>query len=258
MLYRRQGFPEEGELVTCTVADVQKHSVFVKLDEYGKQGLIHIAEVSPGRIRNIRDFVSEGKVIVCKVLRVNLDRGHIDLSLRRVSEGMRRSKIESLKQELKAEKIIEFASKQLKKPLEPLYEDIFSKVSKEYEMLYLFFEDVVSGNADLKILELDKKTEEVLSELIKQRIKPLEIVLKGKLKAWCYSADGLSVIKDALSVAENQEKAQIIYDGGGTYTLTVVAEDPKIAKNLLTEVSSEIIKRLKENEGNGEFIQLEN
>ena len=85
MLLKKEGFPEEDELVMCTVTQVQFHSVFVTLDEYDKGGMIHISEVSPGRIRNIRDFVREGKKIVCKVLRVNEEKGHIDLSLRRVT-----------------------------------------------------------------------------------------------------------------------------------------------------------------------------
>src|SRR3989338_5359313 len=81
MLLKKEGFPEEDELVMCTVTQVQFHSVFVILDEYDKGGMIHISEVSPGRIRNIRDFVREGKKVVCKVLRVNKEKGHIDLSL---------------------------------------------------------------------------------------------------------------------------------------------------------------------------------
>ena len=68
MLYKKQGYPEEEELVLCTVTNVQHHSVFVNIDEYNLSGMIHISEVSPGRIRNIRDYVKEGKVIVCKVL----------------------------------------------------------------------------------------------------------------------------------------------------------------------------------------------
>ncbi len=43
MLYRREGLPEEDELVLCTVTAVQHHSVFAKLDEYAKTGMIHIS-----------------------------------------------------------------------------------------------------------------------------------------------------------------------------------------------------------------------
>ena len=64
MLYRRSGFPQEHEIVLCTVNKILTHSIFVGLDEYDKQGMLHISEVSPGRIRNLRDFVEEGKKIV--------------------------------------------------------------------------------------------------------------------------------------------------------------------------------------------------
>ena len=51
MLYKKQGMPDEDEIVLCTVTAVHHHSVFAKLDDYGKTGMIHISEVSPGRIR---------------------------------------------------------------------------------------------------------------------------------------------------------------------------------------------------------------
>ena len=110
MLFKKQGFPEEGELVLCTVTSVQFHSVFVDIDEYGKSGLIHISEVSPGRIRNIRDFVKECKKIVCKVLRINEEKGYIDLSLRRDNESEKIRKIDYNKKEQNSEKILKISS----------------------------------------------------------------------------------------------------------------------------------------------------
>src|SRR3989304_3207775 len=63
--FRKKGFPEEHELLICTVTKVDLQGVFVSIDEYAIQGMIHISEIAPGRIRNIRDYVKEGKVIVC-------------------------------------------------------------------------------------------------------------------------------------------------------------------------------------------------
>ena len=60
MLYKREGFPEEDELVMCTVTKIFPHSVFVNIDEFGRTGVIHISEISPGRIRNIRDKTTNG------------------------------------------------------------------------------------------------------------------------------------------------------------------------------------------------------
>src|SRR3989338_3106883 len=107
MLLEKKGFPAEEELVLCTVTNVQFHSVFVTLDEYNSRtGMIHISEVAPGRIRNIRDFVIEGKKVVCKVLRINQEKGHIDLSLRRVNESQKQLKLNEIKQEQFAENIL--------------------------------------------------------------------------------------------------------------------------------------------------------
>ena len=92
MLLKKRGYPPEDSLVLVTVTKVNPNSVFVTLDYYeNRPGLIHISEISPGRIRNIRDFVIEGKKVVCKVLKIDQTKGHIDLSLRRVTEIQRRN-----------------------------------------------------------------------------------------------------------------------------------------------------------------------
>src|SRR3990167_5161207 len=139
MLFKKQGFPEEGDLILCTVTSVQFHSVFVDMDEYGKNGMIHISEVSPGRIRNIMDFVKEGKKIVCKVLRINQEKGYIDLSLRRVNESERRRKIDDIKKEQNAEKIIEIAAGKIGIKTEQLYKEISEKVMKNHDSLHEYF-----------------------------------------------------------------------------------------------------------------------
>ena len=157
MLYRKQGFPEEGELVICTIGKVHFHTVFVKLDEYDKQGVIHISEISPGRIRNIRDYVKEGKKVICKILRVDKEKGHVDLSLRRVTDMQRKAKNNEIKQEQLAEKIVEQVAKKLKKNLHVFYDDITSKVFNKYPSLFECFNDFALENTDLKEFKIDSK-----------------------------------------------------------------------------------------------------
>ena len=74
---------EVGDIVIATVERIDKTVVLVKIED-GTQASITMSEIAPGRIRNVRDYVREGKVIICKVLRVQGN--HIDLSLRRVIE----------------------------------------------------------------------------------------------------------------------------------------------------------------------------
>ena len=124
MLYKREGIPEENEIVLCQVTKIFPNSVFVKLLEYNDTGMIHISEVSPGRIRNLRDYVKVDKQIVCKVLRIDREKGHIDLSLRRVNSNQRKEKLDEIKAELKAESLIANLAKKLKTSTEKLYLDL--------------------------------------------------------------------------------------------------------------------------------------
>lgn len=255
MLFKKQGFPEDGELVLCTVTSVQFHSVFVDIDEYGKSGMIHISEVSPGRIRNIRDFVKEGKKIVCKVLRINEEKGHIDLSLRRVNESEKRRKIDDIKKEQDSEKIVEMAAGKIGIKTEQLFREISEKIAKDYASLHEFFEAAVKDESLLETLGIDKKHLKVIEETIKQRIKPAEVSITGKLKITTYAPDGIDIIKESLKKAEDAAKGKINinYLGSGLYRFMIKAPDYKEAEKLIKNATESAINIVTKHAGMAEF-----
>ena len=257
MLFKKQGFPEEGDLVLCTVTSVQFHSVFVDIDEYEKSGMIHISEVSPGRIRNIRDFVKEGKKIVCKVLRINIEKGYIDLSLRRVNESEKRRKIDEIKKEQNAEKIVEIAAGKLGIKTEQLYKEVSDKIASNYRSLHELFE---SASKDEKILEglgIDKKYVKIIDEVVKQRIKPSEVEIKGKLKITSFAPNGIEIVKESLKKAEDagKEKIEISYLGSGLYRFVVKAPDYKEAEKIMKNATEGAINFVTNKEGAAEFTR---
>jgi translation initiation factor 2 subunit 1 len=258
MLLIKEGLPEEDELVLCTINNIHYHSVFARLDEYDKTGLIHISEVSPGRIRNIRDFVVEGKKVVCKVLRVDKVKGHIDLSLRRVNENQKRRKINELKEEQKAEKIIEMVAKGNNIDTLKLYGPLKEKILQKYDDLKSCFKDVVKKNDLLETLGVDKDISLQLVELIKQRFKEEEIVIGGMLKLHSYEPDGLEVVKKALkSAEESDKKVSIAYTGGGSYKLEVKSDNYKEAEKILEKAVKKALSFTEKDLGDGEFIRKE-
>ena len=257
MYFKKQGFPDEEDLVLCTVTSVQYHSVFVNLDEYGKAGMIHISEVSPGRIRNIRDFVKEGKKVVCKVLRINQERGHIDLSLRRVNESEKRNKIEEIKKEQDAEKIVDISASRIGIKSEQLYNSISGKILKKYKSLHACFDDFIRGNIKFEELGIDAKYVDMLSESIRQRMKVPEVSIGGKLKISLYSPRGIDIIKEALKKIESvgDGSVDISYLGSGAYRVIVKAADYKEAEKRLKEGIGASIDLIKKEEGEAEFIK---
>ncbi len=257
MLLKKEGFPQEDELVLCTVTAVQYNSVFAKLDEYGRSGMIHISEIAPGRIRNIRDYVVEGKKIVCQVLRIDLEKGHIDLSLRRVNEMQKRKKLDSIKQEQLSEKIIEFVASKRKEPVEALYNLISEKILEKYPSLFDAFEAVVTGGFDLDGV-LEKSLAKELTDIIKQRIRIREIEIGGDLKIASHAPNGVEIVKEALIKAQSAKGSPIIkYKGAGTYSITVKSDDYKAAEKALKQAVDEFLKYAKENKATAEFVRIE-
>jgi translation initiation factor 2 subunit 1 len=61
---------EEGQVVLATVEKIVGTAVFVKIKS-GGEGTITFSEIAPGRIRNLREYVSVGKTIVAKVLKAD-------------------------------------------------------------------------------------------------------------------------------------------------------------------------------------------
>ncbi|MDP3765437.1 MAG: translation initiation factor IF-2 subunit alpha [Nanoarchaeota archaeon] len=255
MLFKKQDFPEEDELVLCTVTSVQYHSVFVDIYEYGKGGLIHISEVSPGRIRNIRDFVKEGKKVVCKVLRINKEKGYIDLSLRRVNESEKRRKIDEIKKEQNAEKIIEIAAGKIGIKTEQLYNEISEKITKDYTSLHEFFEQAAKDESILENLGTDKKHLKIIKETIAQRIKPTEVEITGNLKITTFAPNGVDIIKESLKRAEDsaKDRININYLGSGLYRFMIKASDYKEAEKLMKNATETAIGFVTKHAGYAEF-----
>jgi translation initiation factor 2 subunit 1 len=249
--------PEEGDIVMCTITKIHYHSVFAKLDEYfNKSGLIHISEVSPGRIRNINDYVQEGKKVVCKVLRIDEKKGHIDLSLRRVSGIQKRNKVEELKQEQKAEKIIEYVASKNDISVKDLNNQIAPKVLQKYPSLHAAFEEVSFGDKSLADLGIDEKWVDPLTEIINQRIKPPVMQISGEVKLVSYESNGLEITKEILSKANTMSKdVQIAYTGGGKYSIVVTKNDYKEAEEDLKNVLEFLEAEAKEAKSEYEYTR---
>jgi translation initiation factor 2 subunit 1 len=256
MLLKKTGFPESEELVLCTVTGVNPHSVFCTLDEYGgRTGMIHISEVAPGRIRNIREFVQEGKKVVCKVLQVNKEKGHIDLSLRRVNQTQKTNKLNQIKQEQMAEKIVEYAAKQTGDSVLALYNKLSEKLIPQFGTIFAAFEQASQDKVNLETV-VDKKVAKLLTDAVKQRIKPPQVKIGGDLKLTSYASNGLQEIKETLAIA-TKAGVEVRYLGAGTYHMEVIAEDYKDAEKKLATAIDPILEHAKDKEITAEWARKE-
>ncbi|MBI2102280.1 S1 RNA-binding domain-containing protein [Candidatus Woesearchaeota archaeon] len=237
MFYQRKGIPEENEIVLCKVTKIYPNSVFVDILEYARQGMIHISEVSPGRIRNLRDFVSEGRQIVCKVLRIDYEKGHIDLSLRRVNTTQQREKLDDIKQELKAENLVKAVAKKINQPVEKVYQEIAPPVLSEFPYLYQCFKAVVDKEADLEKMGIPKKLADELTAAIADKFKPPKFIIKGEIVLHTYADEGVEKVRvTLLKVEKISPSVHVSYLGAGRYQVTIEDIDYKPAEKNLAKV----------------------
>jgi translation initiation factor 2 subunit 1 len=255
-----KGWPNQGELVVCTVTKVVDFGAFVQLDEYeNKEGLIHISEVASGWVKYIRDHVREGQKIVCKVLDVNPKRGHIDLSFKDVNEHQRRETIQLWKNDQKAKKWLQFAADIVKLQPKDL-EDLEDRIRDEYGNLYAVFEEAVqSGGASALVKSgLAPEIAAAIDKIAHENVKVPQVDIAGYVDLMCPAPNGVEVLKKALKAAGSVEGGDgvtidITYVGAPRYRLRVIAPDYKKAEHVLKAAAKAAIDFVKKHDGEGEF-----
>merc|ERR1712055_1099947 len=85
--FYEQKYPEVDDVVMVNVRSIADMGAYVHLLEYNNiEGMILLSELSRRRIRSINKMVRVGKDEIVSVLRVDKDKGYIDLSKRRVND----------------------------------------------------------------------------------------------------------------------------------------------------------------------------
>ena len=261
MADRGYDWPEEGELVVCSVTNVKNFGAFVSLDEYeAKEGFIHIAEVSSGWIKYIRDYVREGQKVVCKVLRVDKDKGHIDLSLKAVNEHQRREKIQEWKNEQKAENLLGIVAKRLEKEPRACWDEFGYDLLDSFGTLYRAFEECVLDERALEEEGFKGAWVKVFTEVARENIVPPYVTIDGYLEATDFEPDGAVHLKDALLKAGKEDGSvtvKVQYIGAPRYRGVVRAPDYKTAEDEMEKAAGRVAKALEAKGGEATFHRKE-
>ncbi|MEK6894584.1 MAG: S1 RNA-binding domain-containing protein [Nanoarchaeota archaeon] len=222
---------KEDEVVLCTVIKIDSSGVFVRIEEYNIEGHIILAEISPGRIRNIREFVSVGKKIVCKVLR-NKDNNPV-MSLRRVSAKER----DTILEHYKKERI--FASI-LKSVVGDKTQELIDKIKSKEDISQII--ENIRSNPELLKKYLSQKELDKLKEILAQK-KESDKEVQKKISLKSDKENGIYIIKEVIETKE----AEISYLGSSNFLIKVKGKEYKSANSQLDRVIDSIKERAKKN-----------
>lgn len=247
---RKKGFPKEKELVICQITEINPNSAFAELVEYRKKGMIHVSEVAKRWVRDIREFLKEKEYVVCRVL--DIEGGHIHLSLKRVYEEDAERKLKEFKRERKIEKTLELIGKSMKKDFDEMYDEVGYKLQEEFGSLTKAFE-IAAKNPEL----LKKKgipedwAKKIIEAAEKLKVEKTHIILSN-LTLICYQPDGVSIIKKALLEAEKRG-LEVRYVSAPNYQLIARGRNLQETEKKLEDASKDIVNEIKKSGGEAEF-----
>ncbi|MDS0473966.1 translation initiation factor IF-2 subunit alpha [Natrinema sp. 1APR25-10V2] len=253
------GWPDPGELVVGKIDEIEDFGVFVDLEEYReKRGLIHISEVASGWIKNVRDHVREGQIVVCKVLDVDEGSQQIDLSLKDVNDHQRSDKIQEWKNEQKADNWMELAFG------DEIDDEDYTAIANEligvHGSLYDGFKQAaIHGEEALSDTDLDDDEIESIVETARENVSVPYVNVTGYVDLENPSSTGVDGIREALEAAAgngeipDEVDLEVSYVGAPEYRIEVQAPNYKTAESHLEESAQRAITAIEGHDGSGEY-----
>ncbi|CAG58035.1 uncharacterized protein GVI51_B03685 [Nakaseomyces glabratus] len=239
-------YPDVDDVVMVNVQQIAEMGAYVKLLEYDNiEGMILLSELSRRRIRSIQKLIRVGKNDVAVVLRVDKEKGYIDLSKRRVSSEDIIKCEEKYQKSKTVHSILRYCAEKFQIPLEDLYKTIAWPLSRKFGHAYEAFKLSI---IDETVWEgIEPPSQDILNELktyISKRLTPQAVKIRADVEVSCFSYEGIDAIKEALKSAEDmsteQMQIKVKLVAAPLYVLTTQALDKQIGIDLLGKAIDKI------------------
>uniref|UniRef100_A0A6S9BZZ1 S1 motif domain-containing protein n=1 Tax=Ditylum brightwellii TaxID=49249 RepID=A0A6S9BZZ1_9STRA len=200
-------YPEIESLVMVNVRNIADMGAYVSLLEYNNiEGMILFSELTRRRIRSIYKLIRVGRNEVVMVLRVDKDKGYIDLSKRRVSPEDVAACEDRFNKAKAVHGVLRHLAERRKIYLEDLYERIGWPLYREYGHAYDAFklalaDESAPGTGEDPFAKLERVPPEIIEELktyIRRRLAPQPIKIRSDIEVSCFTYEGIDAIREAL------------------------------------------------------------
>ena len=248
-------WPEEGELVVCSVKSVKENGAYLRLDTYPeREGFVFIGEIATGWVKNIRAHVREGQRVVAKVIGIKKARESVTLSIKSVSEERRRGALQSWKNEQRASQIMRVAAERV--GWEGGKTTAVSEEMKDaFGSLYGALEECAITESALEDAGFEGDWIITVTELAIENIVPPFVEIRGLFEIKVWGPEGVKAISAALQAAENcadgEEEVTLTchYDGAPNYRVDIKAPDYPSAESVWEAAQEAASKKIVAVEG---------
>ena len=199
-------YPEVDDLVMVTVQQIADMGAYVTLNEYNNlEGMVLLSELSRRRIRSVQRLIRVGKTEVVVVLRVDREKGYIDLSKRRVSPEEVEKFEEKFNKSKAVHSIMRHVAEKLDMSLESLYQQVGWPLYKKYGHAFEAFKLALNEpEAVWSSLPgpVDPAIRAELTQSIVRRLTPQKMKLRADVEVACFGYEGIDAVRAALAAGE--------------------------------------------------------
>lgn len=198
-------YPDVDDLVMVNVKSIAEMGAYVSLLEYNNiEGMILMSELSRRRIRSVSKLIRVGRQEVVVVLRVDKEKGYIDLSKRRVAPEEIAKCEERYNKSKAVHSIMRHVAETTQKGLEDLYVQFGWPLYQRFGHAYDAFKIAITDpDTVFKDINIDEEIKNVLVKNIQRRLTPQPVKVRADLEVTCFHYDGIDAIKAALKAGEN-------------------------------------------------------
>ncbi|XP_018333601.1 eukaryotic translation initiation factor 2 subunit 1 [Agrilus planipennis] len=204
--FYKEKYPEVEDVVMVNVRSIAEMGAYVHLLEYNNiEGMILLSELSRRRIRSINKLIRVGKTEPVVVIRVDKQKGYIDLSKRRVSAEDVEKCTERFSKAKAVNSILRHVAELLKYENDDQLEELYEKTAWHFEEkfkkkagAYDIFKQAVLDPSILDECGLDENTKEVLLSNIKRKLTSQAVKIRADIECACYGYEGIDAVKAAL------------------------------------------------------------
>lgn len=255
MRFYEKPLPDTDEIVMCQVRQIAEMGAYVKLLEYDDaEGMILLSELSRRRIRSIQKLIRVGRNEVVVVLRVDKEKGYIDLSKRRVSPEDVVKCEERYSKSRAVNSIVSHVSHKLDYPIEQIYEKVVWPLDRTYGHSYDAFKlSVTDPGKVLSGIEIDENVRRELEANIARRLTPQPVKVRADVEVSCFGYEGIDAVKNALrageAVSTESIPIKIKLVAPPLYVLVTHTTDKQGGLNLLEVALERIQAEIEKSEG---------
>ncbi|KAI1779772.1 translation initiation factor 2, alpha subunit [Hypoxylon cercidicola] len=244
--FYEEKYPEIDSFVMVNVKQIADMGAYVKLLEYDNiDGMILLSELSRRRIRSIQKLIRVGRNEVVVVLRVDKEKGYIDLSKRRVSPEDIVKCEERYNKSKMVHSIMRHVAERTQTPIETLYESIAWPLNKRYgHSIDAFKLSITNPDVWSDITFPSEPVADELKSYIGKRLTPQPTKVRADIEVTCFEYEGIDAVKTALRTAEarntedNQVKVRLV--SPPLYVLTSTCLDKNVGIQRLEEAIVDI------------------